>query len=171
MALRMSRGVVTRGSEGSADPPDFGKSKKLPHKNAIKSDFFENRGQIGLSDPPDFESSRRPCQGLTSTHFLGKGKSRLPKRKGGNGHEGSSQTSCPQATTSRTTARTPPSQFDNPLRVPEASVLSPQFDAPSGSPLWGPVSEVRARLEGNSHELFATSVSRCSGPKYLGYAI
>ena len=58
--LNITRGVVTRGSEGSADPPDFGKSKKLSHKNAIKSEFSENWGQIGHSDPPDFWSSRRP---------------------------------------------------------------------------------------------------------------
>ena len=51
---------VTGGSEGSADPPDFGQSKKLSHENAIKSEFFKNWGQIGLSDPPDFWSSRRP---------------------------------------------------------------------------------------------------------------
>ena len=58
----IGRGVVTRGSEGSADPPDFGKSKKLSHKNAIKSEFPENWGQIGLSDPPDFWSLRRPWE-------------------------------------------------------------------------------------------------------------
>ena len=56
----LHRGVVTGGSEGSADPPDFEKSKKLSHKNAIKSEFPENWGQIGLSDPPDFWSLRRP---------------------------------------------------------------------------------------------------------------
>ena len=58
--VQITSGVVTRGSEGSADPLDFGKSKKLSQKNAIKSEFFENWGQIGLSDPPDFWSSRRP---------------------------------------------------------------------------------------------------------------
>ena len=58
--LLICRGDVTGGSEGSADPPDFGKSKKLSHKNAIKSEFSENWGQIGHSDPPDFWSSRRP---------------------------------------------------------------------------------------------------------------
>ena len=35
---------VPGASEGSADPPDFGKSKKLSHKNAIKSEVFEKWG-------------------------------------------------------------------------------------------------------------------------------
>ena len=56
----LTRGVVTRGSEGSADPPDFEKSKKLSHKNAIKSEFFKNWGQIGLSDPLTFGAHDAP---------------------------------------------------------------------------------------------------------------
>ena len=54
--------------EGSADPLDFGKSKKLSHKNAIKNELFENWGQIGLSDPPDFLSLRRPWTSSSTTH-------------------------------------------------------------------------------------------------------
>ena len=52
------------GSEGSADLPDFEKSKKLSHRNAIKSEFFENWGQIGLSDPLTFGARDAPATTL-----------------------------------------------------------------------------------------------------------